>query len=82
MVGVLNLCLPFRCYLIPVDHGVGVEQEYPDFQYHYPAEQGKRNPPLWSYFDPMFYYKYFIHQITCTRSSLFLVIKYGAPIVA
>ena len=30
----------------PVDYGVGVEQEYPDFQYRYPAKQGKRNPPL------------------------------------
>ena len=77
MYCVLNVCV-----CLPVDHGPGTEHENPTEQYPDTAGEGKRNPPLWSYFDPCFYYKYFIHQIICTRSSLFLVIKYGAPILA
>ena len=29
----------------PIDYGIGVEVKYPDDQYRYPAEQGKRTPP-------------------------------------
>ena len=62
LYGVVFDCV-FRCSYTSIDQAVGVSPQYPDDPYYQPAEQGKRNPPLWAclllcfpqIFSPLYY---------------------------